>query len=98
MNVETNMSQRNVERVIGRLVTDEAFRRQFAADPHSTLSLVADSGVELNDCELRALASIDPEALGRFTAVIDPRIQKSDLGIRNGEMDMRNREDQGGCQ
>jgi len=92
------MSQRNVERVIGRLVTDEAFRRQFAVDPRLTLSLVTAAGVELNDCELRALATIDPEALGRFTAAIDPRIQKSDLGIRNSDIDVRFSEDQGGCQ
>lgn len=73
------MSQRNVERVIGRLVTDEAFRRQFAADPRATLHGMIAAGVELNDCEQWALATIDREALGRFADAIDPRLQKSDL-------------------
>lgn len=73
------MSQRNVERVIGRLATDEAFRRQFTTDPRATLREVIAAGVELNDCELGALSAIDREALGRFAEAIDPRLQKSDL-------------------
>lgn len=73
------MSQRNVERVIGRLITDEAFRRQFTTDPQSALGEVAAAGLELNDCERRALAAIDPQAAGRFAEAIDPRLQKTDL-------------------
>ena len=73
------MSQRNVERVIGRLVTDEAFRRRFATDPGSTLSGIAGDGLELNDCERRALAALDAGALERFADSLDPRLQKSDL-------------------
>lgn len=73
------MSQRNVERVVGRLVTDEAFRRQFSRDPGAVLREVLDSGLELNGCELRALISITPEAAEAFAEAIDPRIQKSDL-------------------
>jgi len=73
------MSQRNVERVIGRLVTDEAFRRQFTADPGAALVAIGAEGVELNDCERRALAAIDPQAIDRFTAAIDNRLQKTDL-------------------
>jgi hypothetical protein len=73
------MSQRNVERVIGRLATDEAFRRQFTTDPRATLREVIAAGVELNDCELWALASIDRAALDRFADALDPRLQKSDL-------------------
>jgi hypothetical protein len=72
------MSQRNVERVIGRLATDEAFRRRFTADPGAT---VEQQVVEwdLNPCERRALATLDPVALERFAAALDPCIQKSDL-------------------
>ena len=73
------MSQRNVERVIGRLVTDEAFRRRFAASPEALLRELAAYGVELNACEMQALVSIDPRELDRFADAIDPRIQKSDL-------------------
>jgi hypothetical protein len=73
------MSQRNVEQVIGRLVTDEAFRSQFATDPRGALQGLTGAGVELNQCELWALASIDPQALERFVDSLDARIQKSDL-------------------
>lgn len=75
------MSQRNVERVIGKLVTDEAFRRQFASDPGGALAALGAEGVELNDCERHALASLDPQAVDRFTAAVDPRLQKTDLHL-----------------
>ena len=73
------MSQDNVERVIGRLVTDEAFRNSFCEDPTAALDRLIESGVTLNPCELRALASLDPEKLSGFAEAIDPRIQKTDL-------------------
>jgi hypothetical protein len=70
------MSQRNVEQVIGRLVTDEAFRRRFEADPVAMLRETVEGGVELTALELRALASLDPDLVERFADAIDPRIQK----------------------
>jgi hypothetical protein len=73
------MSQRNVERVIGRLVTDEAFRRRFALDPGTALREVTACGMELNDCELRALVGIDTGLATRFAEALDPRLQKTDL-------------------
>jgi hypothetical protein len=36
--------------------------------------------VELNDCELRALAGINAQVAGRFADALDPRLQKTDLG------------------
>jgi len=73
------MSQANVERVIGQLLTDEAFRRCFTHDPRSALLELAQSGVELNACEVDALLCIDPRALARCAHAIDPRLQKTDL-------------------
>lgn len=73
------MSQANVERVIGRLATDEAFRRRFAEDRPALLAELAAAGVELTGCERRALEGLDVSAAGRFAAALDPRIQKCDL-------------------
>jgi hypothetical protein len=72
------MSQRSVEQVIGRLVTDEALRRRFAADRRAAIEELVAGGVELNPCELSALACLDPERVARFAEAIDPRIQKID--------------------
>jgi len=73
------VSQDNVERVIGRLVTDEAFRCRFCEDPTAALDSLIEGGMSLNPCELRALQSLDPELVSGFAEAIDPRIQKTDL-------------------
>ena len=73
------MSQSNVERVIGRLVTDEEFRRRFAADPLAVLRESAANGLELTDCEVRALSALNARTVERFARALDPRIQKADL-------------------
>ena len=73
------MSQRNVEKVIGRLITDEGFRRRFALDPFDALFEMTLCGVELSGLELKALASINPSRAGQFADTIDPRIQKVDV-------------------
>lgn len=72
------MSQRSVERVVGRLVTDEAFRRRFSDDPNAALGEMAASGLELTAIELRALAALDARLLARLAAALDPRLQKID--------------------
>jgi hypothetical protein len=70
------MSQRNVEQVIGRLVTDEAFRRRYEASPLDAVMEIVAGGLELTAVELRALVSMDARTVSRFAAVLDPRIQK----------------------
>ena len=74
------MSQTSVERVIGRLVTDEAFRRRFAEGREALLRELVAQGLDLTWCELEVLAELDLRALARFAERIDPRIHKSDLG------------------
>jgi hypothetical protein len=73
------VSQFTVEQVIGRLVTDEGFRRRFAADPGRAIEEVACCGRALNDCESQALQRLDPAPFERFAEAIDPRLLKADL-------------------
>jgi hypothetical protein len=73
------LSQNNVERIVGRLVTDEGFRRRYWNDSAAALGELIESGCELNECERQALLALAPAAVERFVAAIDPRIQKMDL-------------------
>jgi hypothetical protein len=74
------MTQSSVERVLGKLVTDEAFRRAFTENPLGTLAGCTEEGAELNHCEVEALCALDSDLLARFAEAIDPRLQKVDLG------------------
>ena len=73
------MSQTQVEQVIGRLVTDEEFRRRFTLCPGRTLQSLLDDGMELNDSELFALVTIDPHRVESFADTLHPSIQKVEL-------------------
>ena len=83
------MSQRNVEQVIGRLVTDEGFRRRFAADPRAAVGELIETGLHLNSCEVRGLTALDPERVARFAAAIHPCIQKVDLTAPGDDVENR---------
>ena len=67
---------RSVERLIGRLVTDENFRASFRRDPHAALVDARAQGIELNSVELRALLATDISLWERFARSLDPRLQK----------------------
>jgi hypothetical protein len=64
---------------MGRLVTDEGFRRRFWESRERALGDLAVSGCDLNDCERRALLTLSEKCVEQFAGTIDPRIQKSDL-------------------
>lgn len=68
---------RNVELLIGRLITDPRLRHRFVNDATGVLREFRDQGLELTDIELAALAAIDPEALRAFAASIDRRLCKA---------------------
>jgi hypothetical protein len=70
------MSQRNVELVVGKLATDEDFRRRFAVSPEAALAEAAAAGLELTSVEQRALIDLEMDACERFANCLDPRIQK----------------------
>jgi hypothetical protein len=73
------MCQRGVERVIGRLVTDDGYRRRFGRDPQAALEEMAGWEVNLTPGEARALAAIDPHRLGQCAEAIDPRLLKVEV-------------------
>jgi hypothetical protein len=67
------MTQRAVERTIGKLVTDADFRARFFCDP-ATASWEA--GLTLSPVELDALVALPYAALSRFSKSLDPRIRR----------------------
>jgi len=77
------MSQRSVEQVIGRLATDEEFRRKFEANREAALEELVSGGLQLTPVEHRALLDLDCGACKRFARRLDPRIQKMSLRKRS---------------
>lgn len=73
------MSQRNVEAVVGRLATDEEFRRRFRHDRRAFLDELLAQGVRLNPVEVKALLNLDLAACERFAERLDQRIRKPSL-------------------
>lgn len=73
------MSHRHLEVVIGRLVTDEAFRRRFVEQPAEWSDELAAAGLELSGAELAALRRTDRAAWLAIADAIDPRLQKASL-------------------
>jgi len=65
------MSQRSVEQALGKMVTDETFRREFFRDPGRT-SLEA--GLELSPAEVRALERVPRAMLAELGASLEDRI------------------------
>ena len=70
------MAQRNVEIVIGRLMTDEAFRLAYLDDPGMALTRFMESGYELTALEVAALRATGAGVWARAAEHIDPRLQK----------------------
>lgn len=75
------MSQRNVELLIGRLLTDEEFRQTFVSDPEGALRHMLESGTHLTHSEIAAMVAIDSKLWRRVADKIDPRLQKAALKL-----------------
>ena len=73
------MSQKHVEILIGRLVTDEDLRRQFSNAPFETLTALSDQGWELTRGEIEAFVQTDVHLWGRVAAKLPSRIQRCSL-------------------
>ena len=73
------MSQRAVEHAVGRLVTDERFRRLFGRDAAAALRELAEEGLELTAQEEAALVATDHRLWDQLADGMDPRLQKINL-------------------
>jgi hypothetical protein len=70
------VAQRSIEILIGRLITDEAFRSAFRSDAGTTLTGFVESGGELTRVEIAALCATPVDVWERAAEQIDPRLQK----------------------
>jgi hypothetical protein len=71
--------QRSIEILIGRLITDEDFRRSFMRDPHGTLARIDGLGLELTAFETLAIIATDHALWERVASQVDARLQKASL-------------------
>ncbi len=73
------MSQRNVQLIIGRLVTDEDLREQFLRAPANTLEELSERGWDLTRGEIDALLETDAQLWARIARKLSPRLQRCSL-------------------
>jgi hypothetical protein len=79
------MSQRTIERVIGRLLTDEELRRAFTRSPRRTLVELNEQGWELSRLEIDALLGMEIGLWSEVADRIDPRLQRCSLKAHDAE-------------
>jgi hypothetical protein len=79
------MSQKTVQLVIARLLTDEDVRLQFLRDAAATLHAFRDQGFELTASEMDALLETDREFWAAAARRIDPRLQRCSIRVCRGE-------------
>lgn len=70
------MSQKTVQLIIGRILTDEELRQRFLVSPVETLSSFRESGLELTDTEIDALTNTDRTLWKDGATRIDARLQR----------------------
>lgn len=75
------MSQRGVEVIVGRLVTDEGFRACFGRDPRATLEAACRTEVDLTPSEIEALANMPGRTWEAMAELVDPRLQRVSLPL-----------------
>jgi len=73
------MSQRNVELLIGRLLTDEETRRQFMLTPGGAIEEFCRQGWELSHGEIEALAATDAGMWSELASRIPSRLKRCSL-------------------
>jgi len=73
------VTQRWIEVVIGRLVTDEALRRRFLTNAPQTITELLDEGIDLTRSEIAALIAIDTTLWTRVADQVNPTLLAAGL-------------------
>jgi hypothetical protein len=77
------VAQRSIEILIGRLITDEAFRAAFLADPGRLLTTFAETGYELTAVERAAVIATRVDLWIELSRLLDSRLQKAAFTTSN---------------
>ena len=73
------MAQRNVQLIIGQILTDEELRADFLERPRETLASLRDRGFELTHVEMDALTRTDRRLWAVGAEWVDGRLQRCRL-------------------
>jgi hypothetical protein len=73
------MSQRTVQLLIGKIVTDEDLRRRFVGQPAATLGTLREQGFELTALEVDALVRTDRALWDATAERLHPSLQRCSL-------------------
>jgi hypothetical protein len=71
------MSQRCVELLLGKILTDETFRQSFFPVQASSFEMAAACGLELTSVERSALSTLRLRRFDFIAQSLDPRISRS---------------------
>lgn len=70
------MAHKTVQMIVGRILTDEAFRDRFVADPGATLATLRELGYDLTQLEIDALSKTNRLLWQHGPDWIDARLQR----------------------
>ena len=79
------MSQKCVELLLGRILTDEDFRRDFFPIRDFSFAMAVSHGLELTAVERSALSTLQGRRFDFIAQTLDPRIARSGVSIFQGD-------------
>jgi len=84
------VSQRGVQLVIGKLLTDADFRQRFEAHATECLGGLRQRGIDLNEIEIAALAGTDPRGWSKLATRMDLMLRRA-IRVTSDQADPRRR-------
>jgi hypothetical protein len=79
------MSQKCVELLLGRILTDEDFRRDFFPIRDFSFAVAAAHGLELSPVERNALSTLKSSRFEFIATTLDPRILRAGISVFRGD-------------